>query len=318
MPSKVKLPHDGVSMVSLFDAEEQEEHQLIEERIARDAAMETSVGFSVAPTAFLMMVGYCVLTIAHIFVLPFPASASMATIAGITGVVCAFVWRQGSGILAKHVSSHRIIFFLAILILINVSVHMGLLRDHLQTTQLALAMVGSGFLMLHRGWFALTIVAFLGTWATLNWILPASENSVHFGYLMTISTLVAGAAHIARRQTMVRAETARIKNERERKQIEEQARKQQEHLEHVSRLLTLGELVAGISHELNQPLSAISNLATACEMMIAEEDVTSLRTRQEQALKEISNAAIRAGVIIKRLRFIKKAEEFPSLPKCIG
>ena len=90
--------------------------------------------------------------------------------------------------------------------------------------------------------------------------------------------------------------------EHERLVVEERARKQQEHLEHVSRLLTLGELVAGISHELNQPLASISNLATACEMMLEQEESTPLRDRQGEAVKGIADAANRAGVIIKRLR----------------
>ena len=268
----------------------------------RDVAFEKSVGYSVAPTAFLMMCGYIVLTIAHPFVLPQPESIVMASLAGATGLACAFVWRQGSGVLTRYVDSHQTISILTLLILVNVSLHMWMLKDHLQTTQFALMMVGSGFLMLHRGWFAFTLAAYLGTWTTLNWILGGSPNSTHFGYLMSISTLVAVAAHIARRQTTVRAETARIASEHERLVVEERARKQQEHLEHVSRLLTLGELVAGISHELNQPLASISNLATACEMMLEQEESTPLRDRQGEAVKGIADAANRAGVIIKRLR----------------
>ena len=268
----------------------------------RDVAFEKSVGYSVAPTAFLMVCGYIVLAVAHVFVLPRPESIVMASLAAATGATCAFIWRQGSGVVARYLNSHQIIGILTLLILINVSLHMWLLKDHLQTTQFALAMVGCGFLMLHRGWFAVTIAAYLSTWMTLNWILGGSPNSVHFGYLMTISTLAAIAAHIARRQTTVRAETARIASEHERMAMEEHARKQQEHLEHVSRLLTLGELVAGISHELNQPLASISNLATACEMMLEQEEPTPFRDRQGEAVKGIADAANRAGVIIKRLR----------------
>lgn len=278
------------------------DHEELEERLLIDAAMEESVSSSVAPTAFLMMFGYIVLTVSHLFVLPFPESAMMATIAGVTCAACAFAWRQGNASLANYVSSHQVIAVLSLLILINVSVHMWLLKDHLQTTQFALVMVACGFLMLHSVWFAVTILTYLGTWTVLNWLLPSSPNSVHFGYLMTVSTLMAVAAHIARRQTTVHTETARIRSEREQKRMQEEARKQQEHLKHVSRLLTLGELVAGIAHELNQPLSAISNLATACELMVAQEESTDLRTKQGSALQEISGAAVRAGSIIKRLR----------------
>ena len=34
---------------------------------------------------------------------------------------------------------------------------------------------------------------------------------------------------------------------------------------HVARLVTLGEMMSGFAHELNQPLTAIANFADACE-----------------------------------------------------
>src|SRR5687767_1169258 len=73
-----------------------------------------------------------------------------------------------------------------------------------------------------------------------------------------------------------------------------------QHLTQVSRLVTLGEMAAGLAHELNQPLSAIATYAMASERLL-----TSSGTRLpevSEALREINAQALRAGEIIRRLR----------------
>ncbi|HYF57554.1 MAG TPA: PAS domain S-box protein, partial [Burkholderiaceae bacterium] len=52
---------------------------------------------------------------------------------------------------------------------------------------------------------------------------------------------------------------------REQKRVEELARRQHEALQARSRLATLGEMASTLSHELNQPLAAVTSYATACE-----------------------------------------------------
>jgi two-component system sensor kinase FixL len=69
---------------------------------------------------------------------------------------------------------------------------------------------------------------------------------------------------------------------------------------HVSRLATIGEMAAGIAHELNQPLTAIANYAQACDRLLARSQADAAELRQ--ALQEIAAQAVRAGEIIRRLR----------------
>jgi len=68
----------------------------------------------------------------------------------------------------------------------------------------------------------------------------------------------------------------------------------------VSRLATIGEITAGVAHELNQPLTAVANYAQACERLLARggPDPEALR----EALREITSQAVRAGEILRRLR----------------
>jgi two-component system sensor kinase FixL len=74
----------------------------------------------------------------------------------------------------------------------------------------------------------------------------------------------------------------------------------------VSRLATIGEMAAGVAHELNQPLTAIANYAQACDRLLARpaanlEDI-------HTALREIAAQAVRAGDILRRLRSLARSQ----------
>ena len=93
----------------------------------------------------------------------------------------------------------------------------------------------------------------------------------------------------------------------DRRQSEDEARQLQERLTHFSRLSTMGEMAAGLAHEINQPLSAITMYAQACQrfMRSPERDDTDVL----EALEQISAQALRAGEVIRRLRnFVKNRE----------
>jgi two-component system, LuxR family, sensor kinase FixL len=85
-----------------------------------------------------------------------------------------------------------------------------------------------------------------------------------------------------------------------RRRAEEETYRLQERLTHVSRLATVGEMSAGIAHELNQPLTAVANYAQACDRLLGlpDPDIAEIRG----ALKQITAQAVRAGDIIRRLR----------------
>lgn len=83
---------------------------------------------------------------------------------------------------------------------------------------------------------------------------------------------------------------------------EEQVRRSTERLMHVSRMAIMGEMAAGIAHELNQPLAAIANYAHASERFLRM-PVPDLEETSE-AVREIAAEALRAGTIIRRLRHL--------------
>jgi len=77
-------------------------------------------------------------------------------------------------------------------------------------------------------------------------------------------------------------------------------------LARVSRVTTMGELAASIAHEINQPLTAISNNGNACLRLLANSSLDPEVLRQ--ALEEIVSDGSRASAVLARIRaFIRKA-----------
>ena len=92
-----------------------------------------------------------------------------------------------------------------------------------------------------------------------------------------------------------------------RKQAELQAAQQADRAQMTSRLVTMGEMASSVAHELNQPLTAITNY---CNGMVSS--VKSGGIDQDDliaALEKTSRQAQRAGQIIHRIRaFVKRSE----------
>ena len=102
--------------------------------------------------------------------------------------------------------------------------------------------------------------------------------------------------------------TGFVRDISERKQAEElraSLHATQLELAQVSRLTTMGELAASIAHEVNQPLTAVTNNANACLRLLARRNLEPEVLRQ--ALEEIVADGTRASSVIARIRaFIKK------------
>ncbi len=85
---------------------------------------------------------------------------------------------------------------------------------------------------------------------------------------------------------------------RERKKAVEQTAALREQLAHIARVGTLGEMAAGLAHELNQPLTAIHLEAhTALEVR-----ATGVPDEILDSLSRIGEQSMRAGEIVRRMR----------------
>jgi PAS domain S-box-containing protein len=93
----------------------------------------------------------------------------------------------------------------------------------------------------------------------------------------------------------------------DRVRMEAEARTHRDALAHALRVGTMGQLAAGIAHELNQPLGAILNYASGCERHIAAGTAGTAHVRD--TIAKIVEQGMRAADVIKTLRaLVRKGE----------
>ena len=94
----------------------------------------------------------------------------------------------------------------------------------------------------------------------------------------------------------------------------------QSEVTHMSRFTALGEMASTLAHEINQPLTAISNYLRGCQRLLQRVDSDSSAMLRD-AIGKAADQALRAGQIIRRLReFVARGESdrrIESLPKLI-
>jgi two-component system sensor kinase FixL len=94
----------------------------------------------------------------------------------------------------------------------------------------------------------------------------------------------------------------------ERRETERLLHNLQGELAHASRITSMGTLATSIAHELNQPLTAVTNYVQAARDLLVDltpENVELVR----EALQETATEALRAGQIVHRLRdFVSRGE----------
>ncbi len=98
----------------------------------------------------------------------------------------------------------------------------------------------------------------------------------------------------------------------ERKRAEEQARRHQAELAHVLRLGTMGEMAAGLAHEINQPLGAVANYARGSVLRLRDGSMGAADLLP--ILEAIAHEALRAGEIIRRVRDLVRKEPAEQKP----
>jgi NO-binding membrane sensor protein with MHYT domain len=130
---------------------------------------------------------------------------------------------------------------------------------------------------------------------------PVNEARINAGLDQTkLALAVAGI-------TFIILAFASIASLFERQRAEEALRQAQANLAHVSRVMTLGELTASISHEVNQPLAAVVTNGQICLRLLALE--TPRPDEMRAAVERIVRDANRASEVIQRIRALAKRSE---------
>lgn len=122
-----------------------------------------------------------------------------------------------------------------------------------------------------------------------------------------VSTVRDESGDIAFLSAIIADQTDRYLAERNLRESQERLRRLQDEFAHVARVNDLGEMAAAIAHEINQPLTAVTNYMSVANKMAAQ-----LGTPGDlpDVLHRASEQALRAGQIVKRMRsFVVRSNE---------
>ncbi|MGF1456111.1 MAG: ATP-binding protein [Alphaproteobacteria bacterium] len=90
------------------------------------------------------------------------------------------------------------------------------------------------------------------------------------------------------------------------REVEAQRDAMRQQLTNSSRLAAMAEIASSISHELNQPLTALINFAEACRVVLDQPANQATQDQARSLSKEMSSQAKRAGELVHRLRALIK------------
>jgi C4-dicarboxylate-specific signal transduction histidine kinase len=253
--------------------------------------MNTAVWDELVALTGALAVYFAVISVAHWFVLPPAAARVMAPLAaassGILLATCVAIRRRGS----SNPRSQLLAFFVGCVALTNCAVHLWLLGKPEDSTNFAIVMAASGWLMLSRRWLLIVVILIWGTWGAVVYSVQTTGNWTHYAFFLLAATALGVIVQSARRNLIgrvIRAETDRrllvdhleevvVARTRELQQSQDQLR-------HSERLASIGTLAAGIAHEINNPLGLmlLTTERIKCQFGAAATEADAQRLFDEQ------------------------------------
>src|SRR5262249_25336088 len=211
------------------------------------AALEEIVRERLCPVAAGLGVLYLAFAVSHRLVLPEAVAALMSLVAaGTAALLIGLYFLLGRWSMPSR-GAHPIAAAMAGLVLLNSLLHLYLLSEPQQTTNLMLLVIGVGCLFLCSGWFALALAATMGGWGLVVWGAAPSPAWVHFGFGLLSASVLSVLIHTVRVRTFRRLE----RNIWERMRTQAALRQANKELEHrvEERTAELAEANARLRHE---------------------------------------------------------------------
>jgi len=270
--------------------------------------VDRAVGDELMSLTGALTIYYAAVTIAHYYLLP-PADAKiMIPLAAVTTFLLLALFVRIYRMPVDEKWSQPLAFYVAALALINCVVHLYIVGKAENSTNFALLMAASGWLILSRIWFGAIALLIGGSWLVVAFAAPPGENWAHYGFLLLGATALGIIIQSARRTTLRRLVRAELDRKVFIEHLEsllgernEQLQASQNKLRQSERLASVGTLTAGIAHEINNPLGL---LLIATEFMKRQLADPPARLELEPLVDQIAEYGIRCAQIVKNvLRF---------------
>jgi PAS domain S-box-containing protein len=186
-------------------------------------ALDTIAYNSLRPVAFGLSLLYVAFAVGHIFVY----SGQVTVVLTVTAVVTTFVFLAVALLLGRRslpVSwAHPIGACMVAWILGTDLLHLLLLGDPRQTTNLILLTLGTGLFFLSVRWLAFTVVMIWAGWGGVVWVAPPSSEWVHFGFALFSATVLAVLVHAIRLRVYERLERLRSQDQHRLEELKDTA-----------------------------------------------------------------------------------------------
>ncbi|HEX8652496.1 MAG TPA: ATP-binding protein [Pyrinomonadaceae bacterium] len=200
-------------------ADELERSSWPEPQVIR-AALDAIVLQSLRPVCIGLSALYLIFAISHRLFLPPVAAAKMSMVAaGSTLLLLALYF------VLRHYAipsrwAHGIGACIAGVILLNSLLHLYLLSEPEQTTNVALLVIGVGCFFLSARWLALVLGLALGGWAGIFLIENSSPDWRHYGFMLFAATVISVLIHTVRFRALEQLERMHIRDVRRKSELE--------------------------------------------------------------------------------------------------
>jgi two-component system, cell cycle sensor histidine kinase and response regulator CckA len=172
-------------------------------------ALDGAVYASLRPVLVSLAVLFCLFAIAHPLVLPADAAMPMMVLAGSSSVIFLVLYGllHAGRLPGERPSLYAVM--VAAVVLTNSLVHLHLVGDPRDTTNLLLFMVGAGFLLLSTRWLLACLTITVAGWVVVANEHPPFEPWGRFLFAIVSAAVMSLLVHIVRLRTVLRFEQLR-------------------------------------------------------------------------------------------------------------
>lgn len=282
------------------------QHALIQD------ALDEVVLRSLAPATAGLSLLYALVCIGHLALLPLAIAIPLGVVAGastLLHVTLALLLRM-QRFTAAH--SHQISAIICGVALLNSALQMLLAHDQLQSTTIALLLIGVGSLVLSTPWFLGIAAVVLAVWAIVSALVGPAPQQGHLQIMMTGAAALSALIYATRLRAARRQELVSLLSTQRQQELEaslhdlrlSQAMLEQTTEQAVSASRAKSLFLSSVTHELRTPLTAIIGFS---DLLLSAGDG---RT-QEQArsdLTQIQEAATHLQSLVDELLDLTRIE----------
>jgi len=216
---------------------------------------------SLKPVSVGLGILYTVLAISHLIILPRPVALIMTATAAITALLLLSLWLILKRRPIPVRLAHPIGAIIAGFVLFNSILHLYLLADPRQTTNLLLLIVGVGALMLSTRWLVLSIFVTLAAWGAATQVSISTADLIHYSFAFLSAITLAIIIHVVRIRILQRLEM-----------LHGQEKQQQEHLQALYQRELSRRRMNETLYRMGGALTQILNLTEVLDLLLEDLD----------------------------------------------